>query len=77
MQERPVGNLALGRTRDISLDSEQIRDRQLAPEAVIGYRLESVSSSTTIYYDDQSFHDRFGGGLYHSGISFREETWIR
>lgn len=70
-------NLALGACREDALLSEQFRARALAPEAIIGYRVDDYRTSISIIYDDQSFYDRLGGGLYHTGISFSEETYLR
>ncbi|MBK8915140.1 MAG: hypothetical protein IPM64_11175 [Phycisphaerales bacterium] len=47
------------------------------PEAIIGYRVDSYSTSTTILFDDQSFYDKMGGGVFHGAVSERSETWLR
>lgn len=74
---RPNANLVLGPSAEIARGAEGFGRRTLVPEAIIGYRVDSYSTSTTILFDDQSFYDKMGGGVFHGAVSERSETWLR
>lgn len=74
---RTHANLVLGPSPEVARSAERFGPRTLVPDAIIGYRVDSYSTSTTILFDDQSFYDRMGGGVFHGAVSERSETWLR
>lgn len=67
----PAPNLVLSPWREDLRAAEAFASRSDWPSSSIGYEYETFEESTLFSYDDQSFHDRLGGGLYHSATSVR------
>ncbi|MCH8804478.1 MAG: hypothetical protein IH986_00120 [Planctomycetes bacterium] len=76
---RAIGfpNLALGPTADHARLAEVFATRSSWPSVETGYRLGEVSNFFEVIFDEESFHDRLGGGFYRGRESFRSGVLIR
>jgi len=70
-------NLLLSDSPYVAMLGERFAGRDDWPTTVFGYVVEDVSTFTEFSYDDQSFFDRFGGGLQHEALSVRSGVVVR
>ena len=73
----PAANLALGPTAEHVRLGEAFAYRSAWPSVDAGYRFEDTSFFSQVIFDDQSFYDRLGGGLYHETQTVRTGIMVR